>query len=36
MIDLTKIMKSEIKFKKIWESSCENHRVLYFQMMMKE
>lgn len=25
-------MKSDIKFKKIWESSCKNHRVLYFQI----
>lgn len=32
MLDLKKIMKSDIKFKKIWESSCKNHRVLYFQI----
>ncbi|AMO85759.1 hypothetical protein B857_00621 [Solibacillus isronensis B3W22] len=32
MIDLKNIMKSDIKFKKIWESSCKNHRVLYFQI----
>ena len=32
MLDLKKLMKSDIKFKKIWESSCKNHRVLYFQI----
>lgn len=32
MIDLKQIMKSDNKFKKIWESSCKNHRVLYFQI----
>jgi len=32
MIDLKKIMQSDIKFKKIWESTCRNHRVLYFQI----
>lgn len=31
MLDLKALMKSDIKFEKIWESSCKNHRVLYFQ-----
>lgn len=32
MLDLKALIKSDIKFKKIWESSCKNHRVLYFQI----
>lgn len=32
MIDLKKLINSDIKFKKVWESSCKNHRVLYFQI----
>lgn len=32
MIDLIKLMKADIKFKKVWESSCKNHRILYFQI----
>lgn len=32
MIDLKELMKADIKFKKIWESSCKNHRILYFQI----
>ncbi|MCH7322103.1 cupin domain-containing protein [Solibacillus sp. MA9] len=32
MLDLKELMKSETKFKKIWESPCKNHRVLYFQI----
>ena len=32
MLDLKALMKSDIKFNKIWESSCKNHRVLYFQI----
>lgn len=31
-MDLKALIKSDIKFKKIWESSCKNHRVLYFQI----
>lgn len=32
MLDLKDLMKSDLKFKKIWESYCKNHRVLYFQI----
>lgn len=32
MIDLNALIISDIKFKKIWESPCKNHRVLYFQI----
>ena len=32
MLDLDELMKSDIKFKQIWESSCKNHRVLYVQI----
>ena len=32
MIDLKTLIESDIKFKKIWESSCKNHRALYFQI----
>lgn len=32
MLDLKKLMISETKFKKIWESPCKNHRILYFQI----
>ena len=32
MIDLVDLMKSDRKFEKIWESTCKNHRVLYFQI----
>ncbi|ETT80602.1 hypothetical protein MKZ08_12895 [Viridibacillus sp. FSL R5-0477] len=32
MLDLKELMKSKTKFKKIWESPCKNHRVLYFQI----
>ncbi len=32
MVDLKALMNSEIKFKQVWESSCKNHRVLYFQI----
>ena len=31
-MDLKALIKSDIKFKMIWESSCKNHRVLYFQI----
>lgn len=32
MINLEDLKASAIKFKKVWESSCKNHRVLYFQI----
>lgn len=32
MVDLKALIKSDMKFKKVWESSCKNHRVLYFQI----
>ena len=32
MINLNELMMSACKFKKIWESACKNHRVLYFQI----
>ena len=32
MINLKELKESAIKFKKLWESSCKNHRVLYFQL----
>ncbi|WP_052344239.1 cupin domain-containing protein [Bacillus ndiopicus] len=35
-INIQKLIDSDIKFKKIWESDCKNHRVLYFQLDSNE
>ena len=32
IFNLRELMNSEIKFSKLWESSCKNHRILYFQI----
>ena len=32
MTNLKELIDSTIKFMKVWESPCKNHRILYFQM----
>ena len=32
IFNLRELINSEIKFSKLWESSCQNHRILYFQI----
>ena len=31
-INLSEFINSTKKFEKVWESTCKNHRILYFQI----